>query len=178
MRLTILAIAALMTVATAAQAQTAPPAPAAAAAAAATPPPAPPPPPYGQPISQAAARRAIDAALAEAARNGWEMAIAVVEPTGELVAFARVDGTQYGSNAVAQQKAWTAARFRRDSKVFADALTAGRLGALSFEGVAAAEGGVLIDVDGKIIGAIGVSGATGAQDAQVARAGAEAAARR
>ena len=176
MRLTILAIAALMTVATAAQAQTAPPAPAAAAAA--TPPPAPPPPPYGQPISQAAARRAIDAALAEAARNGWEMAIAVVEPTGELVAFARVDGTQYGSNAVAQQKAWTAARFRRDSKVFADALTAGRLGALSFEGVAAAEGGVLIVVDGKIIGAIGVSGATGAQDAQVARAGAEAAARR
>lgn len=176
MRLTILAIAALMTVATAAQAQTAPPAPAAAAAA--TPPPAPPPPPYGQPISQSAARRAIDAALAEAARNGWEMAIAVVEPTGELVAFARVDGTQYGSNAVAQQKAWTAARFRRDSKVFADALTAGRLGALSFEGVAAAEGGVLIVVDGKIIGAIGVSGATGAQDAQVARAGAEAAARR
>ncbi len=176
MRLTILAIAALMTVATGAQAQTAPPAPAAAAAA--TPPPAPPPPPYGQPISQAAARRAIDAALAEAARNGWEMAIAVVEPTGELVAFARVDGTQYGSNAVAQQKAWTAARFRRDSKVFADALTAGRLGALSFEGVAAAEGGVLIVVDGKIIGAIGVSGATGAQDAQVARAGAEAAARR
>ena len=154
------------------------PAPVAAPPAAATPPPAPPPPPYGAPIGQAAARRAIDAALAEAARNGWDVAVAVVEPTGELVAFARIDGTQYGSNAVAQQKAWTAARFRRDSKVFADALTAGRMGVLSFDGVAAAEGGVLIVVDGKVVGAIGVSGVTGAQDAQIARAGAEAAARR
>lgn len=177
MRLTVLAVPLIAGVllASAAVAQTPP---AAVTEAASTPAPPPPPPPYGAPIGQAAARRAIDAALAEATRNGWEVAVAVVEPNGELVAFARVDGAHYGSNAVAQQKAWTAARFRRDSKAFADALAAGRMGALSFEGVIAAEGGVLIVVDGKIVGAIGVSGATGAQDAQVARAGAEAAARR
>jgi len=149
-------------------AQTTTPAPAAQPAA--------PPRPYGQPIGQAAARRVIDAALAEAARNGWPVAIAVVEPNGELVAFARIDGASYGAIAISQQKAWTAARFRRDSKAFSDSVAQGRVQVLSFEGVAAVEGGVLIVVDGKIVGAVGVSGVTSAQDAQVARAGAEAAA--
>lgn len=140
-------------------------------------PPTPPALPYGAPLDQATARRVLDAALAEAKKNDWPVAIAIVEPTGELVAFTRMDGTSYGSTAISQQKAWTAARFRRDSKVFSDAVTAGRVQVMSFEGIAAAEGGVVIVVDGKIVGAIGVSGVTSAQDAQVARAGAEAAAR-
>lgn len=138
--------------------------------------PSPPPPPYGQPISQANARRVIDAALAEAARNDWPVSIAVVEPNGELVAFARSDGASYGSIAISQQKAWTAARFRRDSKAFSDSVAQGRVQILSLDGVAAVEGGILIVVDGKIVGAVGVSGVTSAQDAQVARAGADAAA--
>lgn len=155
------------------QAQTAPAAPATAPAAA----PSPPPLPYGAPIDQAAARRVMDAALAEAKTNGWPVSIAIVEPSGELVAFTRMDGASYGATAIAQQKAWTAARFRRDSKSFSDSVAAGRVQVLSFEGVAAVEGGVLIVVDGRIVGAVGVSGVSSAQDAQVARAGADAAAR-
>jgi uncharacterized protein GlcG (DUF336 family) len=132
-------------------------------------------PPYGQDVSAVAARRAVEAALAEARRNGWVVAVSVVDTHGELVAFERMDGVQYGSIEVSRQKAWTAARFRRDSKAFADGLAQGRMGSLSFEGVASVEGGVLIVADGRIIGAVGVSGVTSAQDAQCARAGAEAA---
>lgn len=138
----------------------------------------PPAPPYGQDIDAAAARRAIDAAMAAARANGWTVAVSVVDTHGELIAFERMDGVQYGSIEVSRQKAWTAARFRRDSKAFADSLAAGRLGSLSFEGVASVEGGILILAGGKIVGAVGVSGASSAQDAQCARAGAEAAVRR
>jgi glc operon protein GlcG len=120
----------------------------------------------------------VDAALAEGRRNGWLVAVSVVDTHGELIAFERMDGVQYGSIDVSRQKAWTAARFRRDSKAFADGLAAGRLGSLSFDGVASVEGGVVIVADGRIVGAVGVSGASSAQDAQCARAGAEAAIRR
>ena len=116
--------------------------------------------------------------MAAARANGWTVAVSVVDTHGELIAFERMDGVQYGSIEVSRQKAWTAARFRRDSKAFADSLAAGRLGSLSFEGVASVEGGVLILAGGKIVGAVGVSGASSAQDAQCARAGAEAAVRR
>lgn len=176
MRLTILAATAVLALGATAQAQPAS-APASAVPPAATMPPAPPPLPYGAPVTEAAARRAIDAAVAEARRNGWQLSIAVVDPSGELMAFERMDGASYGATAVAQQKAWTAARFRRDSKAFSDSVAAGRVQVLSFDGVAAVEGGVLIVADGKIIGAVGASGASSPQDAQCARAGAEAAAR-
>lgn len=127
--------------------------------------------PYGAtPVDLATAKKLLNAAEAEARKNGWSMAFAVVEPSGALVAFAKMDGTQYGSIDVAQSKARTAARFRRPSKAFADQIADGRMGVMSLDGVVAVEGGVPILVDGKIVGAIGVSGGSSAQDGAVANA--------
>jgi uncharacterized protein GlcG (DUF336 family) len=166
MRLAVVAACAAL-FATAASAQTAPAVPAAAPA-------APTIYPYGAPILQEQARKVLAAAEAEARRNGWVMSFAVVEPSGELVAFQKMDGAGYGSIEVSQAKARTAARFGRESKGFADGIAAGRLGALDIDAIVAVEGGVPIVVGGRTIGAIGVSGATAAQDGQVGRAAAAA----
>jgi glc operon protein GlcG len=143
------------------------PAPAAPAA-----PPAPPS-PYGAPITLDQAQQAVQAALAESKKNNWTMAIAVVEPTGDLVYFAKQPSTQYGSTSVAIGKAASAAKFRRPSKAFQDALASGNQAIMTL-GVTPIEGGVPIIVDGKIIGAIGASGGTAQQDGVVAKAGADA----
>jgi glc operon protein GlcG len=131
--------------------------------------------PYGAPIALAQAKRAIKAAEAEAARNGWSMAIAVVDSGANLVMLQRMDNAQLGSIRIAEAKAKTAVEFRRPTKLFEDAVAGGGQGlrVLSF-GIALADGGVPIVVDGKIIGAIGVSGAAGHEDAQCAEAGATA----
>ena len=135
--------------------------------------PAPPPtPPYGIPITLAQAKRAAAAAEAEAAKNGWNMAIAIAEPSGALVYFEKMDNTQYGSIKIAQAKAETAAMFRRPTKVFTDALAGGHLFFLTFPDISAAPGGLPLVADGKLIGAIGVSGGAGHQDDVVAEAGA------
>lgn len=126
--------------------------------------------PNGAPISLERAQRLVAAAAAEAGRRNFRMAIAVVEPDGELVAFVRADGVQYGSIEVAQAKARAAARFRRATKVFADQVAGGAVGALSLPGVIAIEGGVPIVVDGRMVGAIGVSGGSSVQDGEVAQA--------
>ncbi|MEO8115361.1 MAG: heme-binding protein [Phenylobacterium sp.] len=126
--------------------------------------------PNGAPISLAQAQRIVAAAEAEARRLNFRMAFAVVEPDGELVAFERIDGTQYGSIEVAQAKARSAARFRRATKVFADQVAGGATGALSLPGVIAIEGGVPIVEGGRMVGALGVSGGTSVQDGQVAQA--------
>src|SRR5207247_8803216 len=107
------------------------------------------------------ARRVAAAAEAEARRIGVSMAIAVAEPTGPLVYFAKMDNTHYGSIRTAQAKAETAAQFRRPTKMFTDALAAGHMFFLSFAGVSAAPGGLPIVSGGKFIGAIGVSGGSG-----------------
>jgi uncharacterized protein GlcG (DUF336 family) len=141
-------------------------------------PPSPPPPPdYGAPIGLDQAKEAAAAAQAEARRNGWRMAIAVVDPGGYLVYLERTDGTQNASVLLAQAKARTSALFRRPSKVFADQFAAGNTGFMSFPNDArpiASEGGIPIVVDGKLIGAIGASGGTGQQDGVAATAGANA----
>jgi len=137
--------------------------PASAPAAAAVPTPA-----YGPPIAMADARALIDRAVAEAARNGFRMAIAVVEPSGELVAFARMDDTQYGSIYVAQRKAEYSARYRQSSALAEERVLAGRIVSLSNPDAFTIGGGIPIVIDGRIVGAIGVSGATAAQDAAVA----------
>ena len=82
-------------------------------------------PDYGAPISVEQAKEAAAAAQAEARRNGWRMAVAVVDPGGYLVYFERSDGTQNASVQLAQAKARTSALFRRPSKVFADQFAAG-----------------------------------------------------
>lgn len=130
--------------------------------------------PYGPPIRLADAKKIIAAALANAQKRGWKMACAVVEPAGDLVAFERMDDTQYASVGIAQDKARTSARFRRPTKYFFDQAKAGNSSVLSLPAAIAAEGGFPIVKDGKLIGAIGCSGAAGNQDATVALVGLDA----
>jgi len=132
--------------------------------------------PYGAPISLEMAKKAAVAAAAEARRNGWFMAIAVTEPSGELVYFEKMDNTQIGSINIALGKARTAAKFKRPSKVFQDLLAKGDSFTylLGLEGAMPVQGGLPIVVDGRIVGAIGISGATGDQDSQCAQAGLDA----
>jgi glc operon protein GlcG len=136
---------------------------------------APPATPYGPPISLADAKKAMAAAEAAAAQNGWGVAIAIVDSGANLVMLHRLDNAQLSSVRIAEQKARTAAEFRRPTKVFEDAVAGGGIGlrVLSF-GASVAEGGVPIVSGGNVIGAIGVSGVQSHQDAQVAQAGADA----
>jgi len=125
-------------------------------------------------LSLDAARAALDAAEAEARRQGWAVSIMVVDASGEPMAFARLDGAPYASVDVSRAKARSAARFRRPTKAFADVIAQGRLGILAFADAVPVEGGVPIVVGGEVFGAVGVSGATSEQDGQVAQAGASA----
>jgi glc operon protein GlcG len=131
--------------------------------------------PYGLPISLENARKAAAPALAEAAKNNWTVAVAIVDPGGNLVYYEKMDNTQIGSANAAVEKARTAALFKRPTKAFQDALAAGgdAVRLLRLPGVVPIEGGIPLVMDGKIVGAIGVSGATSAQDAQCAKAGAD-----
>ena len=131
-------------------------------------------PPYGAPISLEQAKKVIAAAEAEAQKNNFFVVITVVDTGGYVVATVRLDNTQLGSIPVAEGKARTAVLYRRPSKAFEDALAGGGIGlrVLGLQGAVPYEGGVPIIVDGKIIGAIGVSGMLPTQDGQVANAGA------
>lgn len=138
--------------------------------------PVPAPPPYGAPLTLARAKQVMAAAEAEAARQGWPMAIAIMDSTGHLLLFQRMEGTQHASVSIAQAKAQTAVDFRRATRVFQDAIAEGGLG-LRLLGVPTAtplEGGIPLMEGGKVIGSIGVSGMQSHQDAQVAEAGAAA----
>jgi uncharacterized protein GlcG (DUF336 family) len=130
-------------------------------------------PQYGPPISVENAKKVAAAAIAEAHKNSFNMALAVVDPAGNLVYFERMDTVQYGSIAIAQDKARAAAVFRRSTKSVYDEVEKGGAGLryLSLRGFVASEGGELLMQDGKVVGAIGMSGGSGAQDGQCARAG-------
>jgi glc operon protein GlcG len=132
--------------------------------------------PYGTTIRLEDAKKAAAAALAEARKNNWTMAAAIVDPAGNLVYFEKMDGTQLGSVNVALSKARSAALFKRPTKAFQDALAAGGAGLrlLGLEGAVPVEGGVPLIMDGKIVGAIGISGGSSDQDSQCAKPGAEA----
>jgi glc operon protein GlcG len=117
------------------------------------------------------AKRVMAAAEAEAMKNTWTVAIAVVDEAGELVLFHKIDETQAGSIDIAIAKARTAARMKRPTKALEDAVAGGRTALLAVEGLMPLEGGVPITVDGRVIGAVGVSGVTSQQDAQVATVG-------
>ncbi|HKV62330.1 MAG TPA: heme-binding protein [Candidatus Acidoferrum sp.] len=131
--------------------------------------------PYGLPISLENAKKAAAPALAEAAKNNWTMAIAIVGPAGNLIYYEKMDNTQLGSAEVAIAKARTAALFKRPTKALQDALAAGGEGLriLGLKGATPIEGGLPLVMDGKIVGAIGISGGTSAQDGQCAKAGAD-----
>jgi uncharacterized protein GlcG (DUF336 family) len=156
-----------------------------------TPPPAAPPPPpaaggtpeqmpfaipYGSPITADRAARLADAVLAEARKHpSWQFAISVVDPAGELVYFYRMDATQLASVHISQGKARTAARFRRETRLFYNAYETGHQYVATLDPtLVASPGGFPLVENGKLIGAIGCSGGTGDQDATVCKAGADA----
>jgi uncharacterized protein GlcG (DUF336 family) len=146
----------------------------------AVPPPQPAPgpklPPYGPSVTIAQAKKVADAALAPAKANGWTVVIAIVDPGGHLVYLEKLDETQVGSVAIAESKARSSALFKRPTKMFQERLARGGDGllVLRLQGVIPVEGGVPIIVDGKVIGALGISGGSSAEDEVCAVAGAAA----
>ena len=128
-------------------------------------------------LTLAAAKEIAAAAEKEAAANQWNVVIAILDDGGNLMYLQKMDETQIGSIDIAQAKAASAINMKRPTKVFEDAVAGGRTAVLKLPGVMPIEGGIPITVDGKIIGAIGVSGVTSAQDGQIAKAGADAAAK-
>lgn len=134
------------------------------------------PPQYGTPIDLEAARKVMAGAQAKAKQENWPVAIAIVDTAGFLVLFERLDNTQLASVQIALEKAQTSALFRRPTKAFEDRLAEGgeNLKLLRLPGGLPMEGGLPILVDGKVIGAIGVSGVTSTQDGEIAQAGLDA----
>ena len=132
------------------------------------------PPPYGEPINLETAKKVAAAAVAETAKRNWNaFCIAVVNPSGDLVYFEKQDNCQYASIGVSQHKARTAARYRRPTLVFETLIGKGPYFSYltTLDDVIASRGGNPLVVDGKLIGAIGVSGGSGSQDNVVSLAG-------
>ncbi|MDN3687698.1 GlcG/HbpS family heme-binding protein [Cyclobacterium jeungdonense] len=119
------------------------------------------------------AQRISDAAESRARQDNWNVVIAILDAGGHLVALRRMDGTQIGSVDVGIQKATSALKFKRPTKVFEDAVKSGNVHIISLPGVVAVEGGLPIRDGDRVIGSIGVSGVTSAQDGIIAAAGLE-----
>jgi glc operon protein GlcG len=122
-------------------------------------------------VSLEAAKKIAAAAEAEAVKRNWTVAIAVVDVGGGLILFHRIDDVQSGSLDIAIGKARTAARFKRATRALGDAVTKGNVGIIALQGIVPLSGGLPIIVDGKVIGAVGVSGMSSDQDEIVAQAG-------
>jgi uncharacterized protein GlcG (DUF336 family) len=131
-------------------------------------------PSYGMPLGVDAAKKVAAAAVAEARKNSFTMAIAVVDTAGNLIYFEKMDGTQTGSVNVAIEKARSAVLFKRPTKAFQDIVAQGGVGLrmLGLPGAVPVDGGIPLMEGGKIVGAIGASGGTSDQDGQCAQAGA------
>lgn len=128
--------------------------------------------PYGPPITLEKAQAAIAAAIAESKKHDWKEAIAVVDSSANLVASARMDGTQMASPPIAEHKARAAVMFRRDTRAFETGIQqSGFIYLLTLDGMIASRAGIPLVEGGKIIGAIGCSGGTGGQDEVVCKAG-------
>ena len=133
-------------------------------------------PQYGADVTLEQARKAIAAGQAEARKNNWPVAIAVVDTHGFLVAFEKMDNTQTASVQIAVDKGLSAAMFRRPTKVFQDLLAKGGEGwrLPSLRGASMVDGGLPIVIGGKVVGGIGVSGVASHEYAVVAKAGTDA----
>lgn len=127
---------------------------------------------YGPSITLETARAVAAAAEAEARKHNWTVVIAIVDTGGHLVFLERIDGTQTASTVIAQEKARTAASFKRATKLFQEMITGGATPILGLTGVLPLAGGVPLTRGGQIIGAIGVSGVQSHEDHVVAEAGA------
>jgi len=127
---------------------------------------------YGAPISLDRADAVLAAAVAESKKRDWKLVCAVVDSGANLVSFKRMDGAQLASISIAEHKARTAAKFRRETKVFEGGIQGGFQYLATLDDVIASRGGIPLVEGGKVIGAIGCSGGTGSQDEVVAKAGA------
>jgi len=130
--------------------------------------------PYGMSIGLEQAKQVMAAAEAEAKKRNWKMNIAVVDTNGEPVMFERMEGAQIASGSISIGKARTAARFRRETRLFYNAYETGH----SYPGtldptLTASPGGFPLVENGKLIGAVGCSGGTGDQDAAICKVGAD-----
>ena len=128
-------------------------------------------PDYGTAVNAAGAKKIAAGVVAECQKNGWNVAVAVVDTHGFLVYFERMDNTQTASMDIAIGKARAAATYRRTTRVFMEVINKGGPATATLPGVFASPGGVPIMVDGKVTGGVGVSGVTGDQDEQCAKAG-------
>jgi len=131
-------------------------------------------PPYGNAVNLETAKKIATGAMAEAKKQNWNVAVAIVDNHGMLIYYEMKDDTQTAAADISVEKARTAATWRRPSKEFEQTVADGRLAILGLRNALPIEGGLPIIVDGKMIGAVGVSGVTSAQDAQIARAGLDA----
>ena len=132
--------------------------------------------PIGPSVSVETAKKAAAAALAEARKNNWLMAVAVVDAHGTLVYYEKMDNVQLASADVCIDKARSAALYKRPTKALQDAIASGGAGLRIFalRGAVPVEGGMPLEVDGELIGAIGLSGGQSNEDGQCAAAGANA----
>jgi len=130
-------------------------------------------PPYGNQITLDTAKKVAVGAMGEAKKQNWNVAVAVVDNHGMLIYYEMMDNTQTASAHLAVEKARTSATLRRPSKELEQAIADGRIATLGL-GAMPVEGGLPIVIDGKMIGAIGVSGMAAPQDGQIARAGLDA----
>jgi glc operon protein GlcG len=131
-------------------------------------------PPYGTPVNLDTAKKMAAASVAEAKKNKWNVAVAIVDNHGFLIYFEQLDDTQTASGNIALEKAKAAAMFRRPTKAFEDGIAKGRVALLGLTGATPIEGGLPIMINGRVSGAIGVSGVTSEQDGQIAQAGIDA----
>jgi glc operon protein GlcG len=131
---------------------------------------------YGPPITLEQAKKVMAGAEAEARKNNWNMAIVILDSGCNPVMMQKADGAQLAATQVAHDKAYTACAYKRPTKALQDALAKGAADwrYLTFPRMIAADGGLPIVMDGKIVGAIGVSGAAGPDDARVGQAGIDA----
>jgi glc operon protein GlcG len=124
-------------------------------------------------LTLAAAKRIAAAAEQEAAKNNWNVVMAIVDDGGHLMFLQRMDNTQLASVDVSIQKAKGAMMFKRSTKALEDIVSGGRTVMMKLAGVVPVEGGVLLEAEGQVLGAIGVSGVTSPQDGLIAKAGAD-----
>ena len=128
--------------------------------------------PIRKALTLEAARVALSACEAAAREGGWRVVIAVVDDGGHAILLERLDGAQWSSIDTALNKARAAVAWKRPTRLLEESVNGGRFAFLSItQGMAVLQGGVPIEIDGQVLGAIGVSGVKASDDEVIALAG-------